>query len=489
MKLINLAKKHSIWILIFVFGFLYSLWSITRQNHFQTDAIDLGIFDQFIWHYSKFQTPLSTVKFSTYPGPNILGDHFHPALALLAPLFWIWNDVRMILITQAVAVVIGAYPIYKLSWMRLKSQVLALAIGFAYLGFVGVQTLIDYDFHEIAFALPVLAFATWFLFSQKYKWFLVMVVASFFIKEDMPLVMATLGFYAMIRLSKYRLGLITIVTSVIAYWLITNKIIPYFKGEAFGYENLPPEIGKTGFDLLKTSFFDPLLVIKSAFYDAQWVKLRTILNLLGSWAFLPLLAPTALLLTIPNVVERFLTTLSQRWIIRFQYSAILSPIFALATIDAIENITTLVKKIKPLKGLEKNLPYYFSIILVLATVYFTLRNDGPFMRILNPTFYKWEDRYSLNEKLINQIPSNASVMAQSAFVPHLTHREKVFRYDDSIFKRLKPEYILMSLDEHTDPPFLPKDLASRIEKLRENSDYQTLFWDGKRLLLKLKTNS
>lgn len=485
---LKFIKKNLIWVLIFLFGFLYSFWSIYRQISFQTDAIDLGIFDQVIWHYSRFEIPLSSVKFSTYPGPNILGDHFHPILALLAPLFWVWDDVRMILIAQAVGVVVGAYPIYKLAVAKLKSEFLSLGIAFAYLGFIGVQTLIDYDFHEIAFALPVLAYGVWFLYQKKYFWYFAMVILGFFIKEDVPLIMATLGLYALVRYHQLKVGLITIVISLIGYWLITAKIIPYFKGEAFGYENLPPEIGKTGLDLIKVTITNPLLVITAAFYDAQWVKLRTILNLLASWAFLPLFAPTALVLTASNISSRFLTTLSQRWIIRFQYSAILSPIFAVATIDGIENIFKITSKFKFLDKFQNKLPYCLGILLTISTIYITLRNNGPFERILNPASYQFDDRFQLNNKLIREIPKNASVMAQSAFVPHLSHREKIFRYDESIFQRMKekPEYIIMSLDEHTDPPFLPRDLLIRIEKLRARSDYETLFWDGKRLLLKLK---
>jgi uncharacterized membrane protein len=30
--------------------------------------------------------------------PNLLGDHFHPALMLLAPAYWIWNDTCVLLV-------------------------------------------------------------------------------------------------------------------------------------------------------------------------------------------------------------------------------------------------------------------------------------------------------------------------------------------------------------------------------------------------------
>ena len=78
-------------------------------------------------------------------------------------------------------------------------------------------------------------------------------------------------------------------------------------------------------------------------------------------------------------------------------------------------------------------------------------------------------------------------MAQSSLVPHLSHRDKIFRYDDSIFTRgIFPEYIIMDVNLHSDPPYLRSDLQKRIEDLRKHSNYEELYWDNERLLLKLK---
>jgi len=480
-------EKNSIWVLIFVFGVLYIVWSIKRHLFFETDAIDLGIFDQYIWHYSRFEAPTSSVKFSTYPGPNILGDHFSPVLALLAPFFWIWKDPLVLLIAQAVAVVIGAYPIYKLAKLKLNNQMFSLAVSFAYLGFVGVQTLLDYDFHEVAFGLPLLAFALLFLHLKKYTWYFFLIIFSLFIKEDMPLFVASLGLYAIIRLREFKVGISTVGIGAISYYLITYLIIPYFKKEPFAYEHLDPALGKTGFDLIIKTFTDPILVIKSAFYDAQFVKLRTTLNLLASFSFLPLLSPETLILTAPNVAERFITYLPQRWIIRFQYSAILSPIFAVASIHAVENFFWITKKLNIKETARKNLLYLLSFALVISTIYITFRNNAPFTRILNPASYCCLSNFSKDYEILKLIPKDASVMAQSSLVPHLSHRDKIFRYDDSIFTRgIFPEYIIMDVNLHSDPPYLRSDLQKRIEDLRKHSNYEELYWDNERLLLKLK---
>lgn len=487
-KIFRSGDREIIGLIIF-FTFLYSVWSINRHVHFQTDAVDLGIFDQVIWKYSHFQIPLSTVKFGTYPGANILGDHFHPLIAILAPLYWLWGNVSMILIAQAVLVGIGAWPIYQLALDKFKNKYFSLSLAFAYLGFIGIQTLIDYDFHEIAFGLPILAFAFLYLHRKDYQKYFIFIVLAIFVKEDLPLYVAMLGLYSIIRLRQYKVGLITMAIGLVSYFTITTWIIPYFKRDIFAYEHLPPEIGKTGLDLIKTAVTNPFLVARAAFYDGDHIKIKTSFNLLGSFGFLPLLSPTTLLLTLPNITERFLTTLMQRWIIRFQYSAILSPIFALATIHAVQNLQWVGKKLKLAKQAQAYLLPSISILLVLSTLYFTYRDQGPLLRMVNPKSYQLSPQLQKNYEVLKKIPANASVGAQSSWVPHLSHRQEIYSYEPTLLERVQPDYLVLTNLETSDSFYKYKQLEEMKEVIRQRADYQILVDDGVRLLAKKKTIS
>src|SRR3989338_1704323 len=482
----DITRHRLLWFFLAFFSFFYSIWVLTRHNFFGTDAVDLGIFDQIIWKYSQFKEPLSTVKFSTYPGVNILGDHFHPIIAILSPLLWFWNNVAAILIAQVLLVVGSAWPIYKIALVKFNSKMLALGMSVSYLSFIGLQTLLEYDFHEVAFALPLLSFSFYFLELKKHFYFYVCLALSFLVKEDMPLVMATLGIWAFLRLREYKLGLITFGVSGVFYFLVTRFIIPYFKGAHFDYEHLDPSVGKSTSDLLLTAVTDPLLVIRTAFYDGDWIKLRTMLNLASSYLFLPLISPTSLIMLIPNIVSRFLTELPKRWIIRFQYSAIWDPILAIGTIYAIKNLLSFSNKFHLGQKLSRKALPLLGLALIASSLYVTWKINGPLThRIFNPSFYRPLDRYAQNYALLALIPPEASVMAQSAFVPHLSHRDQIYRYDDTIFaKKIFPDYIIMSTEEHSDPPYTQEDLTKRVLQLKENTLYHVLSWDGARLLLR-----
>jgi uncharacterized membrane protein len=69
----------SVWILAGLFS-AYSLYALFRHWRFLTGGYDLGIFDQVVWHLSRFETPASTIAGHA----NIFADHFHPILVLLA---------------------------------------------------------------------------------------------------------------------------------------------------------------------------------------------------------------------------------------------------------------------------------------------------------------------------------------------------------------------------------------------------------------------
>lgn len=480
----SFTKKWGIWIMIAVFGLIYSFWSVTRHNRFQTDAVDLAIFDQPLWHYSRLEAPLSTIKFNTYPGEHILGDHFHPIIIPLAGLYWLWDDVRILLIAQVILAVLSVFPIYLLARRRI-GLIFALSLSFAYLAFVGFQTAIDYDFHEVTMGVGLISLAVYFLTESRMRAFLLTMVLGFLLKEDIPLIFAGLGLFAILSQRKYRWGFFILLVSLLYYFLVIKYIIPYFKHDRFAYEELDPRLGKTTIDLAKKIITSPRLVLEVFFLPA--VKLKTMLNLIGSFVFLPFLSPLTLLAVLPNFLSRFLTGLGQRWLIRYQYNIILTPIFAWGAILGMENLIRLSGKLA-WKGVKIKLISMVSLFLVLVPIVQTARTNAPFMRILNSTSYSKDPRFKINQKLLAMIPKNpsVSVVAQSTFVPHLSHRYAIFRFEDWVVAKIKPDYVLMSADEGSDPPWGREVKLEKIANLTRRTDYEILYYDGVRLLMKRK---
>jgi len=367
-----------------------------------------------------------------------------------------------------------------------------LSIAFVFLSFVGLQTALDYEFHLTTLSILPIAFTLYFMHKQKWAPYWIWFFIGMATKEDVPLITLMIGLYILLVLRKRKIGLVSILVSGIYYWILTTYIIPYFKGGPFNYEQFDPSlgIGATTGDLILTAITKPWLVLKVLVTPA--LKVKTMTNLVGSYAFLPLLSPATFALSAPIFAGRFLNSLTQRWLIRFQYSASINPILAVGTILGIENVLKIksrfeerlpsfVKKIR-----SSQVIVFLSVIILAMNVFVILRTNGPILRILNPENYKWEERFDINYELMRQIPDDASVVAQSAFVPHLSHRDRIYRFHEGVVEYQQPDYILLGIDEHSDPPYVEEQWRNLITDLKELPEYEILYDDGRRFLWKRK---
>src|SRR3989338_10660871 len=93
-------------VILVIYSIAFSFLSIRNHDLYQTFGWDLGFFDQLMWQAAR-----GNLNFvSTIGDINLLGDHFQPVLYLLAPLYWIWDDVRILLIAQAFLVTSATVP-------------------------------------------------------------------------------------------------------------------------------------------------------------------------------------------------------------------------------------------------------------------------------------------------------------------------------------------------------------------------------------------
>src|SRR3989338_1097420 len=182
---------------------------------------------------------------------------------------------------------------------------------------------------------------------------------------------------------------------------------------------------------------------------------------------------------------RFLTGLGQRWLIRYQYNIILTPIFSLGAILGALALLSFLRKRGYLSLSGKVIPL-ISLFLLTVPVIQTLRTNAPFVRILDPRSYVYDNRFDINYRLLAMIPKDpvVSVMAKSTFVPHLSHRFEIYRYEGWVIDKKKPQFVLMSADEGSDPPYGREIKLEIISDLSKKPNYDVLYFDGVRLLMK-----
>src|SRR5262249_58635035 len=100
-------------LLTILMAFGYSMYEWLMHYTFGTASYDLVIFDQAVRSYAHFQPGISIIKgLHNFGDPNfsVLGDHWSPILAVLAPLYWIFNSPVNLLMAQAVLFLLAIPP-------------------------------------------------------------------------------------------------------------------------------------------------------------------------------------------------------------------------------------------------------------------------------------------------------------------------------------------------------------------------------------------
>ena len=393
-------EKPLFFFLITLFSLGFCLISVLRHLRFESFGYDLGIYDQGLWLWSKFQEPFSTIKNS-----HIFGDHLVPSLYLISPIYWFFDDVKALLIFQSVWITLGVIPLYLLAKEKLKTPFLLFVLSFCYLSFFGIQNGIFFDFHPLVMAAPLLAW--WLYFFEKNKrihFFIFFLLLG--LQENISLLMAAFGVMAIFRKETRKDGFIITILSMGWFLLATKIIIPYFlHGEGFVY--LPQQL-----------IFNPVFFLKELFYPFQ--KTKTILLTLGNFGFLPLLYPPVLIPIFEQFTERFVgNVVATRWGTGLHYSAPLAPILVYGTIKSLEK--NFFKK-------RELLTYSLGGLFFLIVVFYQFLLHLPLNMLAKRDFYQLPERREQINEAMTMIGEKESVATQNNLLPHLSHREKIFTF-------------------------------------------------------------
>ncbi|MFI0405866.1 DUF2079 domain-containing protein [Actinomadura sp. 3N508] len=376
----------------------------------ETAAYDLGIFDQVMREYSEFRAPVVPIK---GPGANLLGDHFHPILVTLAPGYWVWPDARTLLLAQAALVAASVIPISRLAIARLgyaRGAAISLAYGLSW----GLQGAIAFDFHEVAFAVPLVAFGVVSLAEERWRAAVAWTFPLLLVKEDLGLVVASVGVYLVFK-KRYRLGIGVIVTGVAGLLLILLVLIPAFSWNGkYRYWGQMSEGGEQ-------NVFQTVLELPASMIQHPQ-KLVLILCLLVVTSFVAIRSPI-LLVGLPVVLYRIVSTQPPQWSIgEVHYNAILMPIIYVALLDAVRILGAGNREIS--RRVARTAPV-FSVVVSLALLpYFS------FWRFTDPAFYRTSPHVAAAQRLLAEIPDGASVAASNYLAAQLTDRCEVTLFAD-----------------------------------------------------------
>ena len=336
---------------------LYAASSLLRLRAFQASTYDLVIFDQALRSYSRFGAPVAMVKGvhnGFGPDFSVLGDHFSPILAVLAPLYWLHDGPETLLVAQAVLFAAAAVPVWRYAARRSGPVSAHLAAG-AYLLSWPVAEALAFDFHEVAF-VPLLSA----LLVERYDAgrrgrAALAAVGLLMVKEDMGLLLVGFGLFLLTRRGERRSGVAYVAAGAAATWAASRVLISLFGGDNdyyWAYGSLGDGVADAAAHVLT----HPWALVGAAVSPP--VKLLTMALLVVPLLLLPLRSPLTLT-ALPPLAERMLADrFPNWWEPGYHYNAFIVAVLVMAAVDGAHRLrgTGVRRLVRPVAALRRVRP-------------------------------------------------------------------------------------------------------------------------------------
>jgi len=416
---------------------VYTVFEVEQQRHFQTAGYDLGIFDQAISGYAHLHAPISLMKgvhngFGTHFSE--LGDHFSPIIATIAPVYRVFPSAVTLLVVQGLLFAASLPSVWLFS-RRALGRPAAYLIAAAYALAWGLQAAMAADFHEIAFAVPLLAVAIERLDAGRLRSAVIAALLLLLVKEDFGLVVAVFGLIVGLRLRLWRLAGVLAVVGIAFTVLADRVLIPAFGGKAGYYWDYYAALGSGPLDAAWHVLRHPLWTLHLVVTPQAKVRLL-------EWLFFPLglmpLGSSFVLLTVPLLAERLLSDNPNHWTLTHQYSAALVPILTLAAVDTVAKIrralqprtSTQARHGGRARGLAWTVGPVYALGILLVAVWALGRM--PFHQLTkNGITQSWHATSydQARQAAVDVVPHGATVEASNDLAPHLVDRAQVMLLD------------------------------------------------------------
>jgi uncharacterized membrane protein len=399
------------------YGHLLFATSARRYWAYRSGTSDMGIPYQTIWNTLQGHFWISALKGDV----NLFVDHTEPFYFLFLPFVAIFKTPLVIVYLQCLWLASGAVPLFLVARDRLKSRRAAWVIGLVYLTYRPFRNLAIYDYHAIAFVIPLLFWAFYFLIRKQHRRFAVTALVALSCKETVGPVVAGMGLVLLVE-RRWRIGVATLILGA-AVFVFDIKMVPGFFGHAFYYNRLYSHLGDNLFQVA----LSPVLRPRSFFGEfLQRPVLDYLIALFAPLAFLPLLSPRWLVPAVPAFLQVILASGSQKLGVGHHHTAELMPFLFISTILSLAQIETWEEK-----GFPRRWPNWkitrgaagWAVILLVANALFYGRSEVARIR----GFDRDDHVQCVADHIDRLVPADAAVTANTCIAAHLLNREHIYR--------------------------------------------------------------
>ena len=446
--------------------------SSLRHGLFQSNAWDLGIFDQPLYLLSRGLPPVSTIV-----GVHILGDHAAWIFYPLALLYWLYPDVHWLFLVQAISLAVAALPTWYLARQAGLGEKQAIAISASYLLYPLVFNLNLFDFHPEVIALPLILISIWAARAGQVGWFTVCIWIVLGCRDALSLTVIGMGAWLGLFEKRRWCGAIALVSGLVWFIIATKIILPHFQPAGILGLSYYAEFGKSIPEILLNLVLRPDLLLKRLLTLENLGYLLLLIAPLA-WAipfrsplppapcppassppapcplrlFLPLIA------AIPQLALNLLSYHPAQKNLVHQYSLPILPFLLVVAIATLATGQSLLQQPR-------------RIILWSLVAFFALAQFPLFAGRYLSTLDTWQ----ASRRAIAQINTPGPVLAPAALVPHLSHRALIHVVAKPATTQLQRyDHLLFNL-RHPGRLSTPEAVQQLINQAQENPQWQLRF--------------
>ena len=233
----RMKPPRQLWSLAIGLGLIGWGCSALRHGLLQSNAYDLGLFDQWVWLISQGLPPMSSME-----QVHVLADHGAWLLYGAGVLYRMVPSVQWLLGGQALALSLTAIPLWALAQQAgLRPRGCWLACGLWWLQPVVFNTLL-FDVHPETWVMPAFGFALWAERDNRPRLWLLLLMLMLGARDGLVLVIAGMALDLALRRrwrwSAAALGLAAGWLLLLSRWLyplLRNGDGPKAAGRMFGH--------------------------------------------------------------------------------------------------------------------------------------------------------------------------------------------------------------------------------------------------------------
>ena len=444
----------------------FAAWSVFLHLTYRSTALDLALHSQLLWNlaHGRFME-------TSFLSSSFLGYHFWPALYLLVPVYALGGTCGL-LVVQSGVVALGVLPAYYLAFDILKDRRWARLFAWVYLLQPTLSAGLLFDFHTEILTVPCMLTALLALRRGNRPLFWSMVGLSVSLYEVVAAVYGVLGLSLLSQARFRKTGWLLIAGAAVYALVVYAWLMPHYRA---GGGPVPhwERYAHLGPDLPHALAQVCLHPINSVISSTTPLKLRGFVQLLGSVAFLSLLAPRYLLPALPLFLSLFFSSYAAQTDIRFGYLAPLIPFLMLSAIQGARGV--LDGSVRIPAWMRRHASAMLLCLSTLVFLYVQLVNP------IRPHPFRFRPNLASIRAASALVPPAASLSGDNHLAAHFPNRRTLLVMPETVHNSFPVDFVFLDLAEWSSKS---DDYWHKVEALLKGDEYGPVYQSHGIVLLK-----